>query len=40
MHKARCPVLVVRDPKRAALAATSDEHRVAEPLKTRDRIAA
>jgi nucleotide-binding universal stress UspA family protein len=40
MHKARCPVLVVCEPTRAAVAATSDEHRVAEPLKTRERIAA
>jgi nucleotide-binding universal stress UspA family protein len=39
VHKARCPVLVVCEPKRAA-APTSDEHDAAEPLKTRERIAA
>jgi nucleotide-binding universal stress UspA family protein len=40
MHKATCAVLVVREPKRAAGAAASGEYRTAQPLKTRERIAA
>jgi nucleotide-binding universal stress UspA family protein len=40
MHKARCPVLVVREPQRAAATATSDAHRAAQPVNTRERIAA
>ncbi len=40
MHKARCAVLVVREPGQAAVAAGGAVHRIAHPLHPRDRIVA
>ena len=39
-RKARCAVLVVREPKRTAEAAATGEHRTAQPLETGESIAA
>jgi nucleotide-binding universal stress UspA family protein len=40
VHKARCAVLVVREPKQVGVAATSAARRLAHPPNTRERIAA